>query len=147
MSAYDLYGNEVGDMAIVSAADAKITISGYGDAACMNMNIQYQQPIQPVATFGKDVIFARGVAQGQFTVGALAGTTSFANGANSCAGKDINVNFGVTTKCNVKINGQTLKPMSVKMHGGFFNGFGIQGTAQDYFFTQSVSGFFHYLTA
>jgi hypothetical protein len=145
--ATDIYGNEVGNFAIIEAGEAEKTISKGGRAAAMNIQINYQQPIQPVATFGKDVIFAKGVAQGTFSIGMLAGNSAFKNGASSCKGESVSVDFGIgkCAKMVGTIGGQKLKDSKVTMVGAVFNGFSIQGAAQDAFFTQNVSGFFHYL--
>ena len=148
--AQDLYGNTVGKYAIISANEAKITFSATGQSAMvLGANIQYNMPITPVATFGGDVIFAKGTPQGTFTFSAIAGSTGFVNKAQECLGDEMSCVFGVSG-CIMKTDIDALKNMNASnaahLHGAVFNQFSIQGQAQDAFFTHNVGGFFHYMT-
>ena len=150
--ASDLYGNSVGEFTLFDAADAEMTISAGsgaqgGTASCTNVSVSYNVPIQPVATFGKDVVFAKGTPQGTFSCASLAGSTDFAMAADKCEAATITVDFGAGN-CEIKrTNKENLRSRGVvlTLHNAVFSQFQIQGTAQDAFFTENVGGFFHYL--
>ena len=148
--ASDIFGNEVGNYAIFKAGEAKITIEDAGTCAAIGVNINYNYPVNPVMTFGKDVIFAMGTPQGNFTFNALAGSTAITNKIEKCKGGTIKVKLGTDSECDFKvtIGGQkrTLKTRrGLSLVGTVFNQFTIQGQAQDYFFSENVGGVFHYL--
>ena len=149
----DLYGNDVGKFTLFNASEADITFSTQagmsgGDATCMNVNISYSIPIQPVATFGKDVVFAKGTPQGTFSFGQLAGNKAFAMTASNCNAGTCSVDFGGSDCVIKRSEGGDLvsNAITLMMHNAVFSQFSIQGSAQDAFFTENVGGFYHYLT-
>ena len=146
----DIFGNEVGDYAIFKAGEATIKIENAGTCAAIGVNVNYTYPVNPVMTFGKDVIFAMGTPQGTFSFAALAGSTDVKTELDKCKGKTIDVSLGTESQCDfkVKIGGQetNLKTnRGVQLVGAVFNQFSISGQAQDYFFSENVGGVFHYL--
>lgn len=151
--AQDIFGNEVGKVAVFKAGKASIDISGAGQAIVTSVQINYSVPLQPVAVFGNDAIFAQGTPQGSFAFGAMAGTSEFANELENdgCTFKSVGVTFDAG-QCNgvtFTINGRqtSLKTKrKVVMHGTVFSNFAISGTAQDSFFSENVGGVFHYLS-
>lgn len=160
--ALDIYDNNVGNMIVLDASEAKITasngpVSTPSAGFCTNATINYQIPIQPVATFGSDVVYAKRAPSGSFNLGTLAGSTALLDElkgmGNGCEGGAITVQFATQPNCtgvqtdstllNELLNGGT---RAVIMYGVIPNGFTIQGQASDAFFTQNFGGFFHYLT-
>lgn len=143
--ANDIFGNEIGDYIVLDAREAEIT-AGTGTAKALNASIQYTMPVQPVATFGRDVVYSMRPPQGNLTLGYMAGDSNFLStiSASDCKGQDLEVTFGTSHECT--LNGRNLSTYrGVVCHGTVFNQFNIQGTAQDAFFTENVGAFFHYL--
>lgn len=156
MATKDLFDNQVGEFTLFDASEADITFSAKGgssggNATCMNAQISYNIPIQPVATFGKDVVFSKGTPQGTFTFGQLAGNSSFQMTASKCEAATMSIKFGGGA-CKIKRSSDSgasdmkSKEVTLTLHNAVFTQFQVQGTAQDAFFTENTGGFFHYLT-
>lgn len=144
--AADIFGNEVGDYIVIDSREAEIQ-TDQGSAKALNASIQYTKPVQPVATFGADVVYAFRQPQGSLTLGYMAGDSNFLTtiSGSNCKGSDLRVTFGNESTCT--LNGRNLHTYrGVQCVGTIFNQFSIQGTAQDAFFTENVGAFFHYLT-
>lgn len=149
MATKDILGNEVGDFVIIDSSEADIAIDAGGmggRAKVLGAQINYQKPLQPVAVFGADVVYAFGQPTGSFSFSRMAGDFSAAYAATNCKGSTIKASFGKDTKC--QLAGRKFSTArGVVMNGAVFNGFSIQGSAQSAFFTENVSGVFHYLSA
>ena len=154
--ATDIFGREVGEMLIMDASEAEITVSGVGSTGfVMNASISYSQNVTPVATFGKDVLMAKQPPQGTFQFGAVAGNLALAKGLaeSTCVGKSISVKFkSDTCKTSGRVTSQALRAIieaddsSFTMNGAMLAQFSIQGAATDAFFTNNIGGMFHYLS-
>lgn len=152
--ASDIFGNEVGAMIVRKAGDAKITCKEGGIGFVMNASINYNVPVQPVASFGGDTIFALSTPQGNFSLGTVAGSDLLKKALDSstCYGTTLTLEFeqgdctppqGATDWLKEITKESTA---SYTMNGAFTNGLQIQGQATDAFFTQNVTGVFHYLS-
>ena len=154
--ASDIFGREVGEMLIMDASEAEITVSGAGSTGfIMNASISYSQNVTPVATFGKDVLMAKQPPQGTFQFGAVAGDMDLAKSLaeSTCTGKAISVKFkSDTCKGAGNVSSKALRAIidqedsSFTMNGAMLAQFSNQGTAQDAFFTNNIGGMFHYLS-
>jgi hypothetical protein len=152
--ASDIFGNEVGNFVVIDQNMATITVSGTsGDAFVLGANVTYNMPVQPVLTFGKDVIMAKGVAQGTFSFSHVAGAGELAKGVKTsiedCIPTAVTITFTPDQTCDlgtkIKILQGSNQATTVVCQHAIWTQFSIQGQAQDTFFTENAGGVFHYL--
>lgn len=147
----DVFGNEVGDMVVMSASEAEISSSKGGLGFVLNASINYQMGVSPVATFGKDTLFVLSTPQGQFSFGTVAGNGVLKASLSNCYGTPLGIKFKSANCKGASVTSAGLQAITKNnvanyvMEGAFTNGLSIQGQAQDAFFTQNVAGIFHYL--
>ena len=160
--AQDVFGNEVGNYAVIDATEAVITIAkgGSGDAGgataegfVLGANVTYNVPVNPVITFGKNVVMAIGHPQGSFSFTHLAGSTAFADLVKNekCKTQQIDLTFGVNG-CDIsatipKFEDAFGAARHVSCMNATWTQFSIQGQASDSFFSLNCGGVFHYLSA
>jgi len=147
--ATDIFSNEVGTMTVINASMSKIS-TDKSTGICLGANIQYTCPINPIASFGSDVLYVRAQPQGSFSLQKLAADVNlFASiSAGDCQGTTLSIKFESDDNCNATINGQKITgTRSIPMEGVFWNSFQMQGQAQDAYFLANVGGVFHYIPA
>lgn len=160
--ATDVFGNEVGNYAVIDATEAVITIAKGGsddpggtsaEGFVLGANVTYNVPVNPVITFGKDVVMAIGHPQGSFSFTHLAGSTAFADLVKNtkCETQEIDLTFGVNG-CDIsttipKFGDAFGQDRHVSCMNATWTQFSIQGQASDSFFSLNCGGVFHYLGA
>lgn len=147
----DVFGNDVGDMVVMSASEAEISTGKGGLGFVLNASINYQMGVSPVATFGKDTLFVLSTPQGQFSFGTVAGNGLLKVSLKNCYGDSLGIKFKSANCKGANVTSAAMQAVTKNnvanyvMEGAFTNGLSIQGQAQDAFFTQNVTGIFHYL--